>query len=237
MDSKTKLLVIRTIKCSDKSLIVTCFTQRNGIKTYFVKDVFSSRKNRQRAAYFQPLNILEVVENYKTKNKLEILKEVSMAYQYQTVGVDIVKSTMILFLSEILYYSIKSEEENEPLFSYLETACIWLDTHHDIVNTHLIIFMGITKYLGFFPNIDTIQNRYFDLSEGLFVNHQDVNTLNAEQTMLLKTLLKLRLDNDTNVFRVTERQELLKIIIDYYMFHIDGFRKLKSIEVLKEVYS
>jgi DNA repair protein RecO (recombination protein O) len=30
---------------------------------------------------------------------------------------------------------------------------------------------------------------------------------------------------------------LLKIILDYYSFHLDGFKKPKSLEVLKEVFS
>ena len=34
-----------------------------------------------------------------------------------------------------------------------------------------------------------------------------------------------------------ERQLLLKILIDYYAYHLDGFKKPKSLEVLKEVFS
>jgi DNA repair protein RecO (recombination protein O) len=29
----------------------------------------------------------------------------------------------------------------------------------------------------------------------------------------------------------------LKILIDYYTFHLDGFRKPKSLDVLKEIFS
>ncbi|HEU0124976.1 MAG TPA: DNA repair protein RecO, partial [Flavobacterium sp.] len=32
-------------------------------------------------------------------------------------------------------------------------------------------------------------------------------------------------------------QILLKIIIDYYSLHLEGFKKPKSLEILKEVFS
>jgi DNA repair protein RecO (recombination protein O) len=35
----------------------------------------------------------------------------------------------------------------------------------------------------------------------------------------------------TKVFHVIERQLVLKILIDYYMMHLDGFKK--PVEVLK----
>jgi len=36
---------------------------------------------------------------------------------------------------------------------------------------------------------------------------------------------------------VIERQILLKILMDYYSYHLDGFRKPKSLDVLKEVFA
>jgi DNA repair protein RecO (recombination protein O) len=50
-------------------------------------------------------------------------------------------------------------------------------------------------------------------------------------------LLALRFDSNQQVFNGKERQQLLKIILDYYSFHLDGFKKPKSLEVLKEVFS
>jgi hypothetical protein len=38
------------------------------------------------------------------------------------------------------------------------------------------------------------------------------------------------------VFHVIERQLLLKILIDYYSYHLDGFRRPKSLDVLKSFF-
>jgi DNA repair protein RecO (recombination protein O) len=52
-----------------------------------------------------------------------------------------------------LHHSIHEEEKNEALFTFLETALIWLDTHNDTANFHLILLLEITKYFGFYPDI------------------------------------------------------------------------------------
>jgi hypothetical protein len=45
----------------------------------------------------------------------------------------------------------------------------------------------------------------------------------------------LRFDTDQKIFHVIERQ-LLKILINYYRHHLDGFKEPKSLDVLKEVF-
>jgi DNA repair protein RecO (recombination protein O) len=47
----------------------------------------------------------------------------------------------------------------------------------------------------------------------------------------------LKFDDDQRIFSGNQRQLLLKILIDYYAFNIEGFRKPKSLEVLKEVFA
>ncbi|TDO98447.1 DNA repair protein RecO [Flavobacterium sp. 245] len=234
---KTKAIVISSLKFQEKSLIVKCFTLSNGLKSYFVRDAFSSRKASQKIAYFQPLSILEIEAVHKNKGTLENFKELKTAVPFQTIHTDIFKSTMVMFLSEVLHYSIQEEEKNESLFLFLETALTWLDHHDEISNFHLILLLEITKYLGFYPDVSEIDLPYFEMIEGVFTLFSGVNSLTEHETNLLKKLIDLRFDNDQKVFHVVERQILLKILIDYYSFHLDGFKKPKSLEVLKEVFS
>src|SRR6218665_3969186 len=119
---KTKAIVISALKFQEKSLIVKCFTLSNGLKSYIVRDAFSSRKGSSKVAYFQPLTIIDIEAVHKNKGTLENFKEVKMASPFHSIHSDIYKSTMVLFLSEILHHSIHEEEENEALFTFLETA-------------------------------------------------------------------------------------------------------------------
>ena len=201
MQVKTKAIVLSVLKFQEKSLIVKCFTQSDGLKSYFVRNAFSSQKNNQKIAYFQPLNILEI------------------------------------FLSEVLHHSIKEEEKNENLFSFLETAFQWLDTHDEISNFHLILLLEMTKYLGFYPDISDRELPYFETIDGVFSLFQGTSCLSKHETSLLNRLIDLKFDDMQNNFASVERQLLLKILLDFYAVHLDGFKKPKSLDVLKEVFS
>ncbi|MEQ3661336.1 MAG: DNA repair protein RecO [Flavobacterium sp.] len=237
MQIKTKAIVISTLKFQEKSLIVKCFTQSNGIKSYFVNNAFTGKNNKQKKAFFQPLMQLEIEAIHKNKATLERFKEVKIATPYQTINYDIYKTTIVLFLSEFLNHAIKEEEANEALFEYLEAALLWLDNHNEISNFHLIVLIQITKYLGFYPENPSETIDYFDQLEGVFTDLPSSNSLSAEETILLKKLLALKLDNIQNSFSVNQRQILLKIIVNYFTLNVEGFKKPKSLEVFKEVFS
>ncbi len=234
---KTKAIVFSSLKFQEKSLIVNCFTESDGLKSYFVQNAFSSKKSTQKIAYFQPLTILEIEANHKNKGTLEHFKEIRLAHSYYSINTDILKSTIVLFLSEILHHAIKEEEKNQNLFSYLETALLWLDTHDEMANFHLILMLEITKHLGFYPDISEKEFPFFDCKEGFFTPFQSANSLTEQETHLFKKLIDLKLDANQKVFAGIERQILLKILLDYYTLHLEGFKKPKSLAVLKEVFS
>jgi DNA repair protein RecO (recombination protein O) len=234
---KTKAIVISSIKFQEKSLIVKCFTLSSGLKSYFVRDAFSSRKASQKMAYFQPLSIIEIEAVHKNKGTLENFKEVKISSPFHSIHSDIYKSTMVMFLSEILHHSIHEEEKNESLFTFLETALHWLDQHDEIANFHLILMLETSKYLGFYPDTSDMDMPFFEMTEGIFTPFHAISSLTEHETQLFKKLINLKLDTDQKTFHVIERQLLLKILIDYYSFHLDGFKRPKSLDVLKEVFS
>ncbi len=233
----TKAIVLSTLKFNEKSVIVKCFTLSDGLKSYFVPSAFSSKKGTKKIAYFQPLSILEVEANHKNKGTLEYFKEIKISAAFQTIHSNIYKSTIVLFLSEMLFNSIQEEEKNEDLFTFLETALLWLDNNNDIANFHLILLLEASKFIGFYPDISEINLKHFDLIEGVFTHFQGVNCLSEHETQLFKRLINLKFDSDQKVFAGIERQILLKILLDFYTTHLDGFRKPKSLEVLKEIFS
>jgi DNA repair protein RecO (recombination protein O) len=217
---KTKAIVLSTLKYQEKSLIVKCFTLSDGLKTYFVRDAFSGRKSSRNSgtkiAYFQALSILEIEAIHKNKGTLENFKEIKIATPFATLHSDIVKSTIAMFISEML---------------------LWLDTHNEIANFHLIFLLETTKYLGFYPDTTAIDFKFFEMTEGVFSPFNAISSLSEHETNLFKKLIDLKFENTDKNFASTERQILLKILIDYYSFHLDGFKKPKSLDVLKEVFS
>lgn len=231
----TKAIVISAIRYQEKSLIVRCFTQSDGVKSYFVRSAFSGGKSASKSAYFQPLTLLEIEASHKNKGTLETFKEIRLSRAFDTVTTDIVKTSIALFLSEMMHYSIREEEPNDALFTFLETSLEWLDHHDAVSNFHLVFLLQMTRYLGFFP--EDKPGTYFEMTEGLFTDYAALSCLSAEETQLLRRLMPLKFADTQLAFSASERQILLKILIDYYSFHLDGFRKPKSLEVLKEIFA
>jgi DNA repair protein RecO (recombination protein O) len=233
---KTKAIVIATIRYQEKSLIVKCYTKSDGLKSYFVRNAYGGKNNTQKKVYFQPLTILEIAALHKNKGNLEYFKEVKPAVHYQTIGTDHVKTAMVMFLSEILHHSILEEEKNEPLFDFLEASLLWLDSQDQVANFHLILMLEMTKFLGFYPDVTSINLTFFDIIEGVFTNDISSSSVNEKESNLIKHLLRLSLDAPFLAFNVADRQILLKILITYYTTHLGNFKTPKSLEVFREVF-
>ena len=234
----TKAIVISSIKYGDNHLIVKCYTEKEGAKSYLLRGILSSRKKQLKAAYFQPLTQLKIVANHKTNQTLHSIKEVEIDNHYTSLSVDIYKQSIVLFLSEVLNYSIQEEEENVPLYYYLESAFVWLDTHKNVSNFHLVFLLNLTKYLGFYPELNNSDQNYFDLSEGYFTSKlPKFNFIKGDDLVVFNKLLGINFDTVNSVkFNSKSRQQVLAIIIQYYELHLTGFRKPKSLEVLKALF-
>ena len=235
----TKAIVLTSLKYGDTSLIVKCLTLNEGIKSYLIRGVLKSKKGKIKAAYFQPLTQLNIDANHNNKGNLNSLKEVHVINPYNSIYNNIFKQTIVLFLAEILGNCIQEEEENLSLFSYIETSLIWLDTHDQISNFHLIFLFNLSKYLGFYPDLSNVDSQYFNLIEGSFENASlEKNVISGNDLFQFKKLLGTNFDTiDLIKFSKRERQQVLSIIIRYFELHLDGFRTPKSLGVLETVFS
>ncbi len=234
----TKAIVLNALKFSDTSLIVKCFTEVEGVKSYMLRGVLKSKKGKLKPAYFQPLTQLQITASHSNKNTLNSIKEAQVVYHYETIYTSIVKQSIVLFLSEILSGIIKEEEENRRLFEYLEAGLIWLDTHDSIANFHLLFLLNLTRFLGFYPDVQQ-GNMGFSLLEGRFTNtFIDKTTISGDELISFKKLLGINFDAIHKIsFNKKERQRVLQIIIRYFELHLDGFKKPKSLSVLETVFT
>jgi DNA repair protein RecO (recombination protein O) len=235
----TNAIVLSSLKYGDTSLIVKCYTQEEGVKTYLIRGVLKPKKSGLKAAYFQPLTQLRIVANHNSKNTLNSIKEVQVIHPYRTFHTDIVKQSVVLFLSEVLSNSIQEEEQNLALYEYLETAFIWLDVHDRVANFHLLFLLNLSGFLGFYPDTSDKNKKGFDLLEGVFSdNIHEKNVISKNDFYQFKKLLGIIFDTLENVtYSKEERQLVLQVIIQYFKLHLDSFRNPKSLQVLEIVFS
>jgi len=237
MQQKTKAIVISSIKYADTSLIVNCYTEECGIKSYLLKGILTSKKGKIKKAFFQALTQLEIVANHNNKGHLNSIKEARVLHHYKTLHTTITKQSISLFLSEILNSCLREEETNKALYHYLENAFIWLDTHDTVSNFHLLFLVHLTKYLGFYPE-EKNNLAYFDLVEGNFVK-QPVSNFYIQEPLIshFKTLLGTNFDSLPNVsFNNLQRQELITFLIQYISLHLQTFKMPKSLLILQELF-
>ncbi|MCB0371437.1 MAG: DNA repair protein RecO [Muricauda sp.] len=239
MQVTTKAIVLSSLKYGDTSLIVKAFTESDGIKSYLLKGVLSSKRGKLKPAYFMPLMQLEIVANHRNKGTLESIREVKVSMPYQSLHTNIVKNSVVLFLAEMLGNGIQEEEQDQGLFNYLEYALHWLDVHPPSPNFHILFLLNLTKFLGFYPDTSMQNLPFFDLQEGSFSASPSLNPLiQSENLENFKKFLGTNFDA-LNTMQLTKsnRRELLKMVILYYRLHVHGFREPKSLAVLNAVFT
>ncbi|MCL4117766.1 UNVERIFIED_CONTAM: hypothetical protein GTU68_016842 [Idotea baltica] len=239
MLTSTNAIVLSKLRYRDNDLIVKCYTQQFGVVSFLVRGVLKSKKGNVKVAYFQLLSQLQLVIDYKKNRTLQTIKDVKLNYLYNTLHSNVIKSSVVMFLSEVLSSILQEEEENEILYSYIETTLLWFDTHSEASNFHLLFLLNLTKYLGFYPEDINSKSPYFNLKDGKFENKNYGKTsVSGENLTLLKTLLGTTFDAlNTIKVNAKQRQSFLSMILLYFELHLGSFKTPKSLQVFNQVFS
>ena len=140
------------------------------------------------------MTMLDLVVYHKEKQSLQSVREVRLAKPYKTIPFDIRKSSVVLFINELLYKAIREEEPNPELFGFLWQTCLRLDeTEESVADFHLCFAVHLMRFLGIFP-----QNNYserlpvFNMRDGLFQSSFPGHTdyLEGENSRMLHHLLE-----------------------------------------------
>lgn len=237
---KTRGIVLSSIKYSESSIITKIYTEEFGMLSFMVRGV-RKRKARISASFFQPFTILDLDINYKPKSNLQNIKELGLAQRTDSLHSDVRKSTLALFLAEVLHKSLEEEQQDQGLFEFLQLTIDFLDSmESSFGNFHLIFLLQLSKYLGFYPSEgNSNQITYFNMEAGTFeTNPYHDQFLNVELSNKLIDLMKLSyLERDLITLSSKLRSDLLDELIRYYQLHLPGMRRISSKDVLTGVFS
>jgi DNA repair protein RecO (recombination protein O) len=191
------------------------------------------KKSSFPASFFLPLTLLELDLYHKSNRDIQKIKEMNCLMHFSTIPFQIEKSTIALFISEMLYKTLKEEEENPALFDFLFSAIQLLDMKEEgSRNFHLVFLLHYMKYLGIFP----FEHDKERLTEGPqdFILSADAA---EEEKEGLNQLMRSSLGHLESI-RITNkiRSILLDRIIGFYLYHLDKMAEIRSIQVLKEVF-
>ncbi|MCB4807413.1 DNA repair protein RecO [Tamlana sp. 62-3] len=235
----TNAIVLSKLRYKDNDLIVTCYTEEKGVLSFLLRGVLKSKKGGSKVAYYQLLSQIQMVVNYKAKSSLHSVKETKPIHIYSSLHTNVVKSAIVMFLAEVLANTLKEEEQNKTLYSYLENTLLWLDSQQTFANFHLLFLLNLTKYLGFYPDVSLLKYPYFNLYEGEFqLEASNKYCISGENLELLKTLLGINFEALSSVkISAKQRQQFLNTILLYFELHLGTFKKPKSLQIFNQVFS
>lgn len=222
-------------------MIVDMFTREVG-RLSFIVPLPKTPKSRMKKQYFQPMTLLEIECDVRQRVQLQKLKDVRLLSAYTSVPFSPEKLALSLFTAEFLYHALRSEQCNEPLFAYVCDAMRWLDAvETGFANFHLTFLMRLSRFLGFYPNLDDyVDGCVFDLRAATFSlqvpTHRDF--LQPDDTQRIHTLM--RMDFPTmRLYRLSrhDRNRIVDVLLYYYRLHIPQFPELKSLSVLQELWA
>ncbi len=235
----TNAIVLSKLRYRDYDLIIRCYTQQYGVVSYLLKGVFRGKKKNAKTAYFQLLSQLQIITNHRGNRSLQAIEEVKLNHLYTSLHSNILKTSVVMFLSEVLSSTLKEEEQNETLFSYLETTLLWFDAHDQCGNFHLLFLLNLTKHLGFYPDTNNMHFDYFNLNDGAFQAKQIGSySISGENLVLLKQLLGTTFDALSLIkINAKQRQLFLNMILLYFELHLGSFKKPKSLHIFNQVFN
>jgi DNA repair protein RecO (recombination protein O) len=235
----TSGIVFHHFNYSESSIVAKIYTERFGMQSFLVKGV-RQKNSRMRMNLFGPLSLVELVMVYKEKSTLHHLREISSAYPFTGISTDIRRSSLAIFINELLYKSIQGEEPDPALFSFLWDATKYLDsTTERLGGFHLSVALELTHFLGFRPHDNySPVCRFFDMQEGAFMPSIPPHPYFLDETLSAcwhQLLQQSAFHPATKEWGGDLRDTLLNKILDYYRLHLPNFREMKSPEILKEV--
>ncbi len=226
---KTRGIVINYIRFRETSIIVKIFTEKFGIQS-FIENGARSTKGKNKIALFQPLSLLEMVVYHDEKKDLHRISEIKSAHPYKTLPYHILKSSIALFLDEMMNKCLIEQIENAELYHFIEQSFIYLDeSSGSFENFHLQFLLNFSYYLGFAPqDVKEIRSQLKEF-------HFDYQLNSQEEAWMQQFIQDSRYGISIPAINRTSRNKLLDTILQFYKLHIEDFGTIHSIQVLAEV--
>ncbi len=198
-------------------------------------------KPRFSISLFQPLTPVELVMYIKQTTSLRRLKEIQYSEIFKDIPSNPVKSSVALFISEILYRSLHDSDCQKDLFDFTMRSLSCFDLLTDSYSSfHHFFLVRLMRYLGFYPNADSYSPGFvFNLISGSYhaAGLSGPYYSNSETASLLYRFQQSEIDNFTSIqMTALQKSTLLQTLIDYYSYHLPNPIHIRSYEVLQEVF-
>ena len=222
-------------------MVAHLLTDVAGRKSFMVQGIGKGGRGKGgKSALFQPMFLVDIMALESSHTQIDRVKEVALARPLQSIPFDVRKSTVALFMAELLYKIVREVEPDSPLFEYVYDSVIALDEMEEgVFNFHLWFMVGLSRFLGFFPADEYCEGAVFEIEYGSFKNIPPRSGLffNADNSRLLATLMEISPAElgSVRLSRV-QRKEFIESLLAHFGYHLDTIPSLQSLRILSEVF-
>jgi len=221
----TDAIVLKTFSYGETSLISRCFTKDRGKISFIIKGAKSKRNLI--SPYFQPLSFINIIYKENEKRELQIVSKVSFVQIWTQIPVSLKKMSLSQSILEISDFTLEKNDPYPSLFNILiKTFQIFESGDID----ENILFWNyeckILTEMGFMINID--DNSDSELIS-LKTNDKIINTI---QQLISGNIS----DIDLDIISLDNKKKISKFLYRKLCFYFEGFERLKSFKVIKDIF-
>ncbi len=233
-------VVLSTVKYGDSAMVAQLLTRERGRQSFLVQGVGSRRGRGSKLALFQPLFALEYEGLEPSRGELHKFREVHNGITLMHTPFDVRRSTIALFIAEVLYRLVKESEVNPHLFDFVWGSVEALDAIEEgVANFHLWFLSNLSRLLGFSPRNNYIKGAWFDIKEGEYTPLKPTHNLSLEpeNAIVLRDMIECDVRHLGEIgLNREQRVSFLNAMLTYYGYHLDAIHSVHSVEILRELF-
>jgi DNA repair protein RecO (recombination protein O) len=220
---------------SDTSVIARVFTAQYGRKSFLFKGV---KSKKGQSGLLMPCNHLELTCHFNPNKELNVVYAIQLKEPRYSIGGDYKKMAVAIFLTEVLNKSLHIETDETELYEYVAKQISFFDTTEFSPNFHLYFLLGLSHYLGFFPQYSCASTEnFFNIKEGVFdFAASEIYHLDGVASSLLQRLLT-HYSHNINSLNITHKERiiLLRSLVKFYEIQLEPC-EINSLDVLIEIF-
>lgn len=200
----------------ETSVILKLYTLQYGTTSFIVKGI---KKKRGGGALLQPFHYLELNSNFRTDKDLNFGNQVRLAKASYSITSDIRKSTVAIFLTEVLNKTLKESAPNEENYTVIASLIRYYDESTFIPIFHHYFLIQLIKLLGITPNLAAQEKSdVLHIQGGTFENNLQPNKdyFSIETSLAFKQILGTKFDEliSLKILKNTKK-DLLENLVKY----------------------
>jgi DNA repair protein RecO (recombination protein O) len=239
---KTNAIVLRALKYGETSLVVTVFTAQFGVQAYMMKGVRSAKSRQNKAAFFQPGMLLELVVYHQPQKNMQHISQYQPAHLYTTVQEHVVKNSVVLFANEVLLRLLPENAPQTQLFDFVFGHYVELDKRPvgQVANFPVYFMVQCSRLLGFEVGGNySADTPYLHMEEGAFSANPPgaQNSVTTEDARALDQVLAAADYDQLAAVQLSAqvRMRLIDWYIAFLQLHTAHMGAIRSLSVLRAI--